>query len=262
VDAQLEKIVNDAIFTARILAAGDAEPERTIPLYVYNFLGRDVAGTGIKPPFLAEVSCLTGIEVHLEQNLAVIPNGIVQKTFAQSRYRDNYVGLFSPFWSTANRRAANHSIAPNIRIRGQIMGTDKWGHFFQQGYWGFVLEDRFGFTESEIDIFHKYVEGHSSVGFVTDLMPKNLWGKCFDASRQLTDVPIWSYGYFGRRSTGVVSNADLRANMLGMSFYKDLSKDPWNFKFSTISFPRDKMYLLNEYRNGNEFDPRKKHDRQ
>ncbi len=40
------------------------------------------------------------------------------------------------YWTPIGRiDILNHAISPTIRIKTTLMGTDKWGHFFQQGFW-------------------------------------------------------------------------------------------------------------------------------
>jgi hypothetical protein len=93
-----------------------------------------VQGTGING---GDISKLTGDELWLETNLAK-GTEIVRLTFAQSRYGIDGVTwgkfLTGP-WSLLAKEYADHSIAGTLRINNTLMGTDKWGHFFQQGFW-------------------------------------------------------------------------------------------------------------------------------
>src|SRR5437016_2817340 len=61
----------------------------------------------------------------------------------------------------------NHGIAPTIRVRDWLMGTDKWGHFFQQGWWLFNLSNPSQgapmlFNDNERLVFSDYLEGGGS----------------------------------------------------------------------------------------------------
>src|SRR5262249_29726724 len=123
---------------------------------VYQELGADVPGTGVRPSALARTQAnVSGIENWLRNNLRSDQNQINQIPFLQSRYRFNTTGRGvignSPWWfSTSILRVLDHGIAPTIRIRGRegagqrgtLMGTDKWGHFFQQGFWLFAAHQR------------------------------------------------------------------------------------------------------------------------
>ncbi|MQA91203.1 MAG: DUF4157 domain-containing protein [Gemmatimonas sp.] len=80
---------------------------------------------------------------------------------------------------------------PTMRINGICVGSDKLGHFLQQG---FEYLQIFQQTQSE----QRAVEHGVS-----------------------TEV-----GGFGLSSTGVFSNADLEANRQGLRFYRDLLADP------------------------------------
>ena len=111
---------------------------------VYGKLGEDEPGSEVKTSF-GTFSPIAKIGVWLDNNLSVEKNQIVKLTFAQSRYGNNkvggrlddterYVRAYDFPWLTW-AKTADHGIAPVIKIKDTLMGTDKWEHFFQQGYW-------------------------------------------------------------------------------------------------------------------------------
>lgn len=81
---------------------------------------------------------------------------------------------------------------PTMRINDICVGSDKLGHFLQQGY-------------------EYYGIAHGPGGSATEA---ERWGAGTEA------------GGFGLQTTGVFSNADLAANRQGLRFYEDLAADP------------------------------------
>ncbi len=106
--------------------------------------------------------------------------------FPQTHSDSIYSG--SPVW--ASRVAFFFGIGRSIKVNGVILGTDKFGHFFSQGFKYYKREMR---------------------GISTDRLLK--WGAFVER------------GLFGLVTTGVYSNADLVANYEGMLFYKGLFTD-------------------------------------
>ena len=104
----------------------------------------------------------------------------------QSRHQSIYKG--HPIWAT--RVAALFGVGPTIMINGQLVGSDKLGHFLSQGrkYYGRYLR-----SLDEIQ-----AAAHSAY----------------------TERAI-----FGQLTTGVYSNADLVANFEGYRFYRSLFED-------------------------------------
>jgi hypothetical protein len=90
-----------------------------------------------------------------------------------------------PFWAT--RVAAIFGVGPTIKVNGQLIGSDKMGHFLSQGrkFYGRYLRSN---LESQAAEQSAYTE------------------------RAL----------FGQMTTGVYSNADLVANYEGFLFYRSL----------------------------------------
>ena len=100
-----------------------------------------------------------------------------------SRRESIYQG--HPFWAT--RVAGMFGVGPTIMVNGQLIGSDKMGHFFSQGR-KFYNRYRKSELESQAAEHSAYTE------------------------RAL----------FGQMTTGVYSNADLVANYEGFRFYRSL----------------------------------------
>ena len=103
-----------------------------------------------------------------------------------SRRESIYQG--HPFWAT--RVAGIFGVGPTIKINGQLIGSDKLGHFLSQGR----------------KFYRRYEKSHSEA----------------EAARHsaYTERAI-----FGQMTTGVYSNADLVANYEGFLFYLSLFQD-------------------------------------
>jgi hypothetical protein len=76
-----------------------------------------------------------------------------------------------------------------MKVNGNCIGSDKLGHFFQQGH-------------------EYYTESHRSGGSV---------------ATGIAGGQAQESGGYGLRTTGVYSNADLEANRKGLDFYNDLA---------------------------------------
>jgi hypothetical protein len=82
---------------------------------------------------------------------------------------------------------------PTMKVNGICIGSDKLGHFAQQGAEYFVMARRTsGKTAADAEDFGERTEG----------------------------------GGFGLATTGVFSNADLEANRQGLKFYDDIAANP------------------------------------
>jgi len=106
--------------------------------------------------------------------------------YPQTRHKSIYQGM--PLWAT--RVNFIFGVGRTFKLNGVMVGSDKFGHFFSQGY--------------------KYYKRHL---------------KGMDADRvraKGTFAERWIYGLF---TTGVYSNADLVANQEGLLFYKSLFTD-------------------------------------
>jgi hypothetical protein len=102
-----------------------------------------------------------------------------------------FMGVFSPL------PLAFVQLAPTINQFGILMGTDKAGHFFQQGHGYYILQ----------------MDGERA-------------GKLPDQTRaEAVAIGVeQERGRFGTELDGVFSNADLAANYAGMKFYESLTR--------------------------------------
>ena len=104
----------------------------------------------------------------------------------QSRRDSIYRG--HPFW--ASRIAGLFDVGPTMRINGQLVGSDKLGHFFSQG--------------------KKFYRRYS---------------RSQDVAAAAQHSAYTERAIFGQMTTGVYSNADLVANYEGFLFYLSLFQD-------------------------------------
>jgi hypothetical protein len=109
------------------------------------------------------------------------------KAFLPAQSATKYNGVNYVLWATRFP-----ILNPTMKVNGICIGSDKLGHFFQQGH-------------------EYYVASHSSGGSVATAV----------AGGQRQEA-----GGYGLRTTGVYSNADLEANRKGMDFYNDLAASP------------------------------------
>ena len=103
-----------------------------------------------------------------------------------SRFDSIYRG--HPIWAT--RVAGMFGTAPTIKLNGQLVGSDKLGHFLSQGrkFW---------------NRFQRYQ----------------------DEAKAAEHSAYTERALFGQMTTGVYSNADLVANFEGYRFYRSLFED-------------------------------------
>lgn len=99
-----------------------------------------------------------------------------------------YAGVSYKLWNQPLFEILN----PTMKVDGICIGSDKLGHFFQQGYQYYRKADAKGGSASDAEKFGKSTEA----------------------------------GGFGLSSTGVYSRADLAANRSGLDFYKNVDQDP------------------------------------
>jgi len=112
---------------------------------------------------------------------------------------------FEPFYTQTIFEGAGWSrpglylfLSPTINVFGVNMGTDKIGHFFQQGYEYWQVFDR------------QTQNGANDSA----------------ANREAVALGIQQEkGMFGRLLTGVYSNGDMAANYAGMKFYINLTSE-------------------------------------
>jgi hypothetical protein len=103
-----------------------------------------------------------------------------------SRRESIYQG--HPIWAT--RVAAAFGVGPTIKVNGQLIGSDKLGHFFSQGR----------------KFYRRYL-------------------RSLDESVAAEHSAYTERALFGQMTTGVYSNADLVANYEGFLFYLSLFED-------------------------------------
>jgi hypothetical protein len=127
-----------------------------------------------------------------------------------------------------------------VKIAGVCIGTDKLGHLFQQG-WEFyrisVLEAK---GDRVAERYGEWLEGKE---------PRENYSADEACFRKQFSGRLVGYGGFGRRISGVISNADVAASKAGLQMYKDIS----NHCFNTIA-----DYVsgaLCEEKNPNEYTP-------
>jgi len=93
-----------------------------------------------------------------------------------------------PFWAT--RVIGFFGVGPTIKVNGQLIGSDKLGHFFSQGR----------------KFYLRFLKLH-------------------DEGRAAERSAYTERAIFGQITTGVYSNADLVANYEGYRFYRSLFED-------------------------------------
>jgi hypothetical protein len=103
-----------------------------------------------------------------------------------SRRESIYQG--HPLW--ASRVAAVFGVGPTIKVNGQLIGSDKLGHFLSQGR----------------KFYRRYL-------------------KYQDEAKAAEHSAYTERALFGQMTTGVYSNADLVANYEGFLFYRSLFED-------------------------------------
>jgi hypothetical protein len=102
--------------------------------------------------------------------------------------RRNSIYQGHPFWAT--RVAAIFGVGPTIKVNGQLIGSDKLGHFLSQGR----------------KFYRRYM-------------------KSLDETKAAEHSAYTERALFGQMTTGVYSNADLVANYEGFLFYLSLFED-------------------------------------
>ncbi|MBC7984615.1 MAG: DUF4157 domain-containing protein [Candidatus Obscuribacterales bacterium] len=137
---------------------------------------------------LGGLSPVSPIERWAERTLPATK--IHQPAISATRYRGADTGLW---------RAFSRVLGPIVKIGSTCVGTDKLGHFFQQGMQYFERARRtVGGTSATADAF----------GGASEIGPSGLG--------EIMMLP----------GTGVYSNADLNANSQGLRFYDDLFASP------------------------------------
>jgi hypothetical protein len=125
--------------------------------------------------------------------------------------RRNSIYQGHPFWAT--RVAALFGVGPTIKLNGQLVGSDKLGHFLSQG--------------------RKYYARYL---------------RTYDEVKAAEQSAYTERALFGQMTTGVYSNADLVANYEGYRFYRSLFDDgivPG--KPSILSWAGDKWVIQSKF---------------
>jgi hypothetical protein len=114
-------------------------------------------------------------------------------------------------------------LCPVLKVNNILIGTDKLGHFMQQGYQCF----REKFDEHSLYKFDAAVKGLKAVRGNSPL-PEDFSARAYGWAMET--------GGFGLLTTGVYSKGDQAANLSGRQFYKDLAADPANYKFDIRNY--------------------------
>jgi hypothetical protein len=129
-----------------------------------------------------------------------------------SKYQNVQFGL----WWKLNPKTGGDVISGTIKVNGVLIGTDKLGHFFQQGlmYFGNAHRKQPGAngTRSEAD------KGALMDGWYMETGPLGM-------GKYSGEVDVPRFGKVQKLigdSTGVYSRADLAANWAGYQFYNDV----------------------------------------
>lgn len=112
-------------------------------------------------------------------------------------------------------------IDSSVKLAGICIGADKLGHFFQQGWEGYVIAER---DQRGVEAAKSYAEWLEGVGERKGYSAKE------DYFRRQPSGRIAGYGGFGRNISGVISHADVAASCAGTRFYHDVAAG----KFKTI----------------------------
>jgi hypothetical protein len=284
VGSVIEAMVNGEISAARLdakqmiqqgLAPTNESLGQLVARKVYEQLGANVSGTGLGP--LRNKGMLNEFEVKFIQYLdlyrsspsllAILPPEsnptrtqlYNRMTFAQSKYGDNIMGLEGVAPSMLNETTMNHSIAPTIRVGNTIVGLDKFGHFFQQGYWlYFGQKEGFFTSHAEREDFSLWLEGANHQGFGVEGLGTNTEYPRSEENQSRYrkfasrfDEEAFT-GYFGLYSSGVASGADVHANEAGFQFYQALANDPLGYRFRLADI---NISQFNESTNAVEYVP-------
>jgi hypothetical protein len=207
-----------------------------------------------------------------EKRIADLPGGQVRHvSIGESRYRVPWVVR------EIYRSRGKSPVAPVINLCGVCVGTDKVGHFFQQGdeYFriGEALRKRIQeWTPAERQAFLDQInpgdttdENEFSPTFDEDRIVElytNEYGKWLEGfPNRLSDREIawiesnnlipgqYFSGVYGWASSGVLSRADLEANLQGSRFYRDAMRYP-GISLNMCNYVNDGW---NEYENPNSY---------
>ena len=208
------------------------------------------SGLGVRVGDISfEISKLTKAECTLINTLDVDKHEILAIKFANSRYSENPVSLIDgKFPSQKTPLTADHSMSPIIRLGTVLIGLDKIGHFLEQGWWYHQAEQKgLLLNYEERWAFGQFMEGD-------DALPESERPRYQDIYAEFCWVCTLrgGFGFFGARSTGVISFADIQANESGYQFFRDLARDPGGYKFEASALP---VHLWNEETSPSKYMP-------
>lgn len=159
-----------------------------------------------------------------------------------------------PAWRQALTR--DRTLAAVININGVLMGTDKWGHFFQEGFWyyfnklGPADRKKFGaFLEGDEQAFYGRVGLTKAEKDKANAAMLAKWKDPYDLLKPDLGFGLHSkpyFGMFGSGPTGVISYADNNANEAGFTFYTKLAANPDAFVFKVTDYPYKEFNEANE----------------
>ena len=196
-----------------------------------------------------EISKLTKAEFDIIHMLDANKNEILPIKFSDSRYSDNPIGIVAgKFPSQKTRLTADHSISPVMRLGTVLIGMDKIGHFLEEGWWYYQAEGR-GLLHGldERWTLGQFMEGDDVVPVEVRSRYEKIYGTFCSVC-----VVGGGFGFFGAKSTGVISYGDINANESGYQFFSALAEDPAGYQFKILSFPVDKW---NEQNSPSKFVP-------
>jgi hypothetical protein len=265
-DEYLEKYVTAVIQKAR---AKYPKNKKAGLKYVFDELAVDQPGTGFSSGLGISAGQVSRIEAWLGSELPKLGKQagkklLYQFTYKETWYRNNKLGEEAKVPMYTNEEIANHAISPTIRVSGTLMGTDKWGHFFQQGYWYF--ENNLDKAEDR-ENFGKFLEGDESFyKSPKNATPEEIKSGRAAADKRWTKIAAGSSGVgvlmkllnsykgmHGAKVSGIISYADMNANEAGYKFYKALSENYDKYTFRLADFKTD----LPKFKEYNEANPMK-----
>ncbi len=230
--------------------------------FVYENLGQNVKNSGITKTGKhgGSISERTKIAIDVENLLTLNNNDeIVRIPFKESKYskiENNkilttpLVGALPAYWTQATR---DHTIAPTIKVNEVLIGTDKLEHIFQQGYWLYneelSLDDQYKFSNF-LEGFNLNTWGKMDITHVRASLANK---EAYDANRERFETifkkyaskpGISIYGVYGSGSSGVLSQADIVANLKGAEMFKLIETDP-NYKFEFKNMDVNKLNEVN-----------------
>ncbi len=245
VTSKVEEFVNSVLAESRVAVNPDKAPwtpELTAE-FLEEFAHRSAtpqpgSGIGVNIGNLSlEISKFTKTEFNLMKRLDPAKNEILAIKYVDSRYNKNPVDLIDGrFPAHKTSFTADHSIAPVLRLGRTLIGIDKIGHFMEQGWWYFQAEKQGMLSgPQERWAFGQYMEGDDALPDSEHKRYDDIYGRfCWVCTIG------GGFGFFGARSTGVVSYGDIYANENGYQFFDQLSKDPGDHKFRLADYQFDK----------------------